>query len=390
MTNIFVPTIKNHISSLDTVAKSNEKESLGRVLSFVDSSHSAVFVYNDDNEFQGLVSPYKTIYYRNYPYTTLVSSIVVRPPKIQKTAKFYEVAKHMVATKIYTLPVFSAEDAIEGVVKGRDIALEAVKNAESLAFIKDNVTLHTPITAPVGSLVSDVFDTLKKRGVSRMILVSDSGAMEGIVARSDLIRSVIKPTSKMRFSNEGASGAYNTLSGDGEKEARKQELVRKFSTSLVFSLPDSSSLEDVITELITSEHSSVVLVDEKKIPTGFLSMRDILQAIALMKPVEGVSIQIKRPSRSVGNEELARATKYLKEFGLKLEKRIKIKIIRVSTDEPKNPKGHTHIFDTTVTVIPVKGEALVASTQEREFFDGIQEATKQIEKQQRRSARGRN
>jgi predicted transcriptional regulator len=382
MINLIIPTIKNHTSSLDTIVKSNEKETLGRVLSFVSSSHSAVFIYNDNEEFQGLVSPYKTIYYHNYPYETPASSIIIRPPKIRETAKFYEVAKHMIATKIYVLPVFSMEDELIKVIHGKEMMLESIKDPNLLTFIKNNVRLHNPITIPANSMVNDVFNTLKEKNYSRLILVSDSGAIEGIVTRNDLMQAVISPTSKMRTSNEGTLGGYNSYIG--EKKWRKDVPVRKFSTNVVSHLPDNTPMEKIITYLVTSSRNSVVLVNEDRIPTGFLSTRDILKAIALMKPKEEISIQIKRPSKNVSDFEIAKSIKYLKTFGLKLNKRIEIKRIRVITDEPKNPKGHTHEFNTTVTLITAKGEDIISSTKNRSFFDGIQEASKQIEKQQRR------
>ena len=385
MINSKIPTIKNYISSLDTVIKSDNKKSLGSVLSLVNSSHQAVFIYNDKDEFQGLVSPYKTIYSNNYPYTTLVSSIAFRPPRIEGNTKIYKVVKYMIASKIYMLPVFDDKGAVEGIVYGKDIALNVIKNPSLLTFIKDNMHPNIPITAPYTSLVQDVFNLIKEKNVSKIVLVDNNGAMKGIVTRSDLMKSVIKPTSKMRFSNEGSFIGRNSFAG--EKKSRKEEQVLKFATSVVSSLPNTTSMKKIITYLVTSSHNSVVLLNKQRKPTGFLSMKDILKAISLMKPEENIPIIVKKPSKSVSDTELKRAIKHLESFSLKLGKRIKIKRIEVVTEEPKNQKGQTHKFNTTVMIIPIKGNSIISLTKNRGFLDGIQEATKIIEKQERRQNR---
>lgn len=101
MANIKPFTIKKYVSSLKTVVRSKGEDTLGSVLSRVNSSHEAVFIFDKQDEFLGLISPYKTLYSSNLPYTTKVSSIVFQPPLITEDMPIYTVAKHMLATKIY-------------------------------------------------------------------------------------------------------------------------------------------------------------------------------------------------------------------------------------------------------------------------------------------------
>ena len=140
-----------------------------------------------------------------------------------------------------------------------------------------------------------------------------------------------------------------------------------------------------VKHLITSPHDSVVLVDKHRKPTGFLSIRDVLQAITFLQSEENVLLIIKRPSKAVSNKELKQATNYLELFAKKLKKRMKIEKIEVTSKEVKNPNGDTKIFNSTVIFTPVAGKSLVVVTKNRNFFDGIQEATKSIEKLRRRS-----
>ncbi len=376
-------TIKKYVSSLESVVRSDAQDSLGSVLSLVHSSHEAVFIFTNKNEFLGLVSPYKTLYSSNYPYTTKVSSIVFNPPTITEETPVYEVVEQMLATKIYVLPVFSKDGELQSVIYGKDILQGIMQDPGLLQFVSSNIRPRTPITAPITASVGDIFHSLKEKGVSRMIVVDAEGDLAGIVTRRDLMRSLIKPTAKMRFPNEGTYVGFYSLAG--EKKFRKEESIRKYYTAFVDSLPETTPLEKIVTHLSTSRYSSIVLVDKQNKPTGFLSTRDILQAIALLRPEEEIPLIIKKPSNSVSDKELEDATEHLARFGKKLKKRMGIEKIEVASEEPKNAKGDTKAFNTTVIVTPVAGKAFVAVTKRRSFMDGIQEATALIEKQRRRS-----
>lgn len=281
------------------------------------------------------------------------------------------------------MPVFTKQGVLKGVIDAKDILKKIVKDPELLEFVAENVKRRTPITAPINALVKDIFHKFKEKAVSRMMLVDAKGALAGIVTRGDLMHAKMKPTSKMRFSTEGRQAGYNTFTG--EKRYRKDEYVRKYYTVLVDSLPDDTAKSEIIKHLITSSHDSVVLVDKNIRPTGFLSTRNILQTLTLLRPQKTLPLSIRRPSSAVSESELARATKHLELFGKRLKKRMEIEKIELSSKEPRSAEGRTKTFNITLIVTPISGQAIIASTKQRKFIDGVQEATKLIEKQYRRS-----
>jgi predicted transcriptional regulator len=373
---------KNYISPLSTSMRSDALSTLGSALSIVHSSHEAVFIF-DQGKFIGLVSPFKTLYSSNYPYTAKLSSLAFVPPSITEDTPIYEVAEHMVATKIYTLPVFENAGRLQGVISGKDILKKMIKDADIVQFISNAIQPNDPIIVPLSSSVRDVFHELKEKGVSRLVVVDGEGDLAGIVTRRDLMQSLIRPTAKMRFPNEGTQMGYYSLAG--EKKFRKEEPIRTYYTALVATLPDTTPMDKIITRLVTSPHNSVILIDTHQKPTGFLSLRDLLQAVAELRPEEEVPLIVRKPSTSVSDQELTRATTYLEQFGRKLKRRMPIEKIEVASEEPKNRKGHTKVFNTTVIVTPVAGKAFVAITKRRKFLDGIQESATVIEKQRRRN-----
>lgn len=376
-------TIKPYVSPLASIIRCDSRSMLGSVLSRVRSSHDPVFVYDKSDDFVGLISPFETIFSSNYPYSTKVSSISFSPPNITKEAPVYQVAKHMLASKVYTLPVYDKEGEMEGVVYARDILEEIITNSSLLEFVSSKIEPHTPITAPITAVVKDVFNEFKEKGVSRMVLVDAEGDLAGIVTRGDMMQAMIKPTDKMRFPNEGSRVGHRSLGG--EKKTRKTEPVTQYYTALVDTLLDSTPIPEIVKHLIISPHDSIVLVNKSNKPTGFLSTRDILQAFTELRPVESTHIMIKKPGTAVSDEQLKKVTDYLDLFAKKLSKRMDIEKIEVTSQEPKNTAGKTKKFNVKLIVIPVAGNPLVAETKERNFFDGVREAAALIEKQRRRS-----
>jgi predicted transcriptional regulator len=376
-------TAGDFLSSLDTIIKGDEEETLGSALSLVGSSHSPVFIFNNESKFLGLVSPYLAIYSKSYPYTTKATTTMFNPPIIIKETPLYRVAEHMISTKVYTLPVFDDHEELLGVIRVRDILQSLVSNHDLISSISKLIKPHAPITSSVDSTVGDIYQKFKKENISRVILVDDEKKLVGIVSRGDLLKAFIKPTSKQRFSGGGTARGF--YSAEGEKKSREEKPVSKYYVALVNHCPEDSPRDKIISALIKSKYNSVVLVDKYNKPSGFLSTRDLLDAIAKLKPLKDVPLMMQNPSDAVGDKELEDAKKYLNLFGKKLGKSMKIDKIEVTTQESKNTHGQTIEFDTTLIVTPIAGKPLIAAAKQRVFLDSIQNATSIIEKQHKRT-----
>lgn len=378
-------TIKPYITSLDGIIRSTADTLLGSILSQSGSSHDPVFVFNADDTFVGLVTPFEAVFVSNSPRTTKLASLAIMPPTITADTPVYRVAKFMLAAKVYTLPVTNTEGVMIGVIKAEDILNEMKTNSALLEFVSGHITQHDPITTPITASVKDVFHALKKRGVSRMILTDETGSVAGIVTRGDLLPSMLQPTDKERFANEGSSAGLRSVAG--EKKYRLEDPITKYATTMVDTQRVDVPVPELLSHLITSGYTNVVLVDTENKPAGFLSTRDILLALTKLRPQSSINIMLKKPSDAVTDEELDNATEYLEEWAQKLQLRMTIEKIEVTSQEPKNPVGITKKFNITLIVTPDAGNSLVAEVKDRDYLDGIREATNRIEKQQRRSVR---
>ncbi|NCS32680.1 CBS domain-containing protein, partial [bacterium] len=163
----------------------------------------------------------------------------------------------------------------------------------------------------------------------------------------------------------------------------------KYATSNVHTLRSDTNQEEIIKQLIESEHNSIVLIEKYQKPVGFLSMRDILAGLELLEPKETINIIMTKPTHNVSKDDVKEAEEILSLFGKKMNKRIAIEKIEVTFEEPKTPDENSIIFNTTLIVSPVAGLKIVSKTKNSSFIDGIHAAIAQIEKQERRSGLSR-
>ncbi|PJA40650.1 hypothetical protein CO179_01695, partial [candidate division WWE3 bacterium CG_4_9_14_3_um_filter_39_7] len=165
--------------------------------------------------------------------------------------------------------------------------------------------------------------------------------------------------------------------------------LEKYATSNVHTLRSDTNQEEIIKQLIESEHNSIVLIEKYQKPVGFLSMRDILAGLELLEPKETINIIMTKPTHNVSKDDVKEAEEILSLFGKKMNKRIAIEKIEVTFEEPKTPDENSIIFNTTLIVSPVAGLKIVSKTKNSSFIDGIHAAIAQIEKQERRSGLSR-
>lgn len=374
--------IADLVAPLDTVKTESTDKTLSGVLPSVTSSHAGVFVYDEEGDFAGLISPHKALYSSSYPGSTSVESVLFVPPSITAETTVYDALTHILASKIYSLPVFGESGQPIGVIHADDILRSLTSEPETLKALSSKIKPNKPITADIDATSGEVHQLLKEKGVSRVILVSDTGVLAGIITRSDLSNLLVTQSMKRRFPSEGSVAGSH--SRGGEKEYREDHPVRRFAVTLVDTLSDSTHAQSVVSHLIKSDHRSLVLVDRQQRPTGFLSLRDLLAAAAPSVLTEEAPITMNVPSDEIEYSDMRAAEKYLERFWQKIKRREDIERVVVSADGIKNAQNQTKKFEVTIRVTPVTGDPFIASAEDWEFLNAVQSAASSIEKQLRR------
>ena len=374
-----------YITSPDTVPRSDDTELLGTVLSLAEGSHDGVFLYNRQGTFLGLISPERALYKKRLPPTTNAVSVLFSPPSITANTPIPAVAAHMLGSRIYTLPVFDEKRHIVGVVQAKAILKGVLRDPLFLTYVSRLVRPRKPITYPVTGTIRKAYALLKHYSISRLILATGDGKLAGILARSDIKNAFIAPVPHQRFSKTAGDAGYFAF--DTEEVYRLDNPVSTYMTARVRTISDRTDMRTLVKTLLSSDTNSLVLIDGRNRPTGFLSTRDILQAVASLTPETDVPIIMKNPGKTVSRVEIASIRKTMDGFIAAINKRRPLAKVALRFEESTYPDSKTAVFTTSLVVTPVKGQDFVAKVTSKAILDGLQEAMKEIKRQERKHAR---
>jgi CBS domain-containing protein len=377
------------VIDLSTIARCGENETVGSALSLVNHDHQPIFVFNKQEDFLGLISPFEILFRRRLPYTTKISSALIMPPKFTSDSDLYEMVNFILSSRIYTIPIFDQDEIkIIGQITVRDLLRNLIADKQFLSELGRAIEIHKPITINQSANINEAYQLLRQNKISRVITVNDENKTVGIISRSDIVYAFIKPTPKQRSSSRG--GQPVNYSFDEEDIRRIDKPVGPYQSLKLNSVQESENISKKMTTLINSKFDELVIVDRNKIPMGIITYRDVLLAVLKLKPQEQINIIFEKPSSNVSKEGLSDAHELLNGFGDKTNKRDPLERIKISFEEPKTPHGDTILFNTTLKVFFLDGNYYVATTKELEFLDGVKSAIDQINKQIRRDTRNRH
>lgn len=377
-------SIKQFIEPFTDRPIAEPSKTIGQVLEYTNSSHRPIYVFDND-KFMGVVSAYQTLYHTYHaPYTKKVVSEIKKTPQLTKKSSLYEIIRSMRDTRLYELPVLDKNGNILGVVTAEKI-MNAVINDEMIStYLVDCIEIKSPISRPHKGTIKDVFHLVRTKGISRIILTDSKGKVDGIVTRSDIKTAFIRPTPRQRF--RGLSEKQYSQFFDEEEIYREDDPIERYSTTNVFTLPDSSSKREVIKKLIESEFKSVVLVDAQHKPSGFLSLKDIIHCLASFEPDVEIPINFKKPDNTVDEKQIEKAQLKVEHLVKKLSKIKQIIKVDVAIDQQKYTNQKTASFRTNIH-IDIPGTNITANAESKQYLDSVQDALALAEKQFMRSSK---
>lgn len=375
-------SINKYIDFFENVIVAGDNDILQSVYLRVSSSHEPVFILDKNRQIFGIVSLNESLYKHRYPYHTKINSCVFQPPKILPETPIYQAVEFMLSTRLYILPVFNDDkNGIIGLVKARRILKLVSNDNQLLKEIIDSLKIKEPITSPINSSVKDVYNYLRQKGISRIILVDGKGKLSGIISRRDLLTSFIS-TVKQRYSTR--YGKPKNYSFDEEKLFRVNFSARNYCKRNVLSIP-SGNIFAAVKRMIDSDLSSIVIVDDNHKPKGLITTRDILEAIIKEKPRNYIPIIFKKPSENINNRNYLKALNLLQKFGQKVQKSKIVKHILFTIDEPKSSQGKTILYIVKLKLELINGESYVAQKKAKSFLTAVRNSIKTVDSQLRRS-----
>src|SRR3990167_10291057 len=92
---------------------------LSHALSSLKSSHDAAFVFDEKDNYMGLVNPYYSIIKTSLPGNAKIEHYLFHAPRIKLNDSVAKVARLMIESKVNYLPVFDDRNEFVGITSAR-------------------------------------------------------------------------------------------------------------------------------------------------------------------------------------------------------------------------------------------------------------------------------
>lgn len=343
------------------------------------SSHDAVFVWGSDKNFLGLASASYALFRKHYPFGTKVRSCLIHSPRVTLSTPLWEIAECMVSTGCYTLPVFHSSGSVIGAISAKNIWQGLAKDPGSFLDSIRNVKATKPVSAPMNCSVKDILELLRQEKTSRIVLVNEAGKLEAIIARRDVQQLMIKPA-KRQSAMPSPGGARANAFGT-ETKSRLDTSAKTYAKRNILVVPEHTPLAEQVRTLLSSGKTSIVVVDGKDRPVGIISMRTLLQSLALAKPEVEIPVIVRNDAK-LPSADIDYITSLLATFAKKLYKHSPLQRVEVSIKESKNPAGRPIVFELVLQVLLASGARFVAKTQNYKLKPALQEVILEVKQQE--------
>jgi acetoin utilization protein AcuB len=259
------------------IIKVSPEDHLSHVLSKLSTSHDAAFVFNDQDKYIGVVSPYFTMIKSSLPGNAKVEHSLTHTAKVYLNYPLAKVCELFIQSKIHYLPVFEPE--LKGSTgKPIDKFLGIISARRILSYFKDKSIFKVKvgdiikkrwqglITVYEDDMISQAIHLFKTKKISKLIVINQENKLKGVLSYYDLIRLMISP----KYSNHRGERS-------GDKISFYNYRVKNFAKSYVLTLSKDRLLSEVIDLIISKKIGSIIIVDEERHPLGIITTRDILR-----------------------------------------------------------------------------------------------------------------
>lgn len=311
------------ILKTDNIFRINSSATLKEALAQLTRSHDSVFVFDDHDKFLGIISPFYVIFKSKFPPDTKLENCLYVPPKITMDTTIWDIANLMVESKVYYLPVVE-NNTFKGIVTLNRL-LNILLTTKSLHEPLEIKTAERLVTIKEQATVSDAYQVMRDKQISRLPLVNETGRLVGIVTRYDLQAAFAEPQKKPRW-----------LSRIGDKESQTNQPITKYAKKMVTSLPYETTGREIVEKLVRENVGSVVLINSAYKPVDIVTSHDVLKALARTRPKGEPNITIDAPDMFVHHSQL---TMLLDQYMRKFTKRYSIRSLICHVELQKNAAG---------------------------------------------------
>lgn len=236
-----------------------------------------MFVFNEKNEYIGVINQRSIARSRSDPSKTKIRKLVKKVPRISKHDSISEAARLMIESGIRELPVFEGK-VLVGFVSDEDIIHGAVLKKWGNTRVKELMT-QKPHLLEEEESVGAALSLFRAQNISHIPVVNN-GKLVGIVSFHDIIEKVFQPRNKM-------------TQGEivGEKTPVLSLPIKGIMYKPVITVLPSNNLKQAVVKLHKFNISCLVVTKRRR-PIGIITKLDFLEPIAqLEQPYRRLSIQ---------------------------------------------------------------------------------------------------
>lgn len=257
---------------------------------FADPAQRGVLVVDDD--FEGVVTRRQLGASHHQPNQTL-GSIATNVPRLRPDEDVRRVAKLMIDSDSFILPVFEGE-TLQGVVTA-DAIIDAVRDSLDVIAVKAIWSEELVSLSPTDTFGKTI-PRFREHNIAHLPVVEDGQAV-GIVSLYDLVDMRIRSMSKSQGGSPGGSdstggqiaseAASSRRGGYGAREGELNRMldlpVSDVMVSPVATVDVSTSLDEAV-EMMQEVGGSSLVVTRDDSPSGIVTITDILRALTIEAP----------------------------------------------------------------------------------------------------------
>ena len=272
--------VKDLLKTTDVI-KISPQDTLSSVLSQLESSHDAGFVFEGD-KFLGVVNPFYSVIKKTQPGSTKVQSCLIHPPKLHLEDDMSKAARLMIESKIHYLPVVDDNHDFVGIVSARRLLSFMHRTDDFSKDMNQKVTDKKIITIKGDDKLSKALNLFKENKISKLVVVNAKGTLDGIISQYDITDVISAPKERQ-----------GSTSRSGVKDAQMDKPVRNYAHSHVMTLSEKATYADVTAQILEQKIGSIVIIDHKRTPVGIVTTKDILRFMVPKNVQKGIEVTIK-------------------------------------------------------------------------------------------------
>jgi len=322
-----------------------------------------VIVVMDGKNYTGVLIG-KEILRAKIPPSAKVKNFIKHAPRLHPETPAEEIARLMLESNMYHLPVFDGEKLV-GVV-GYDAILKHIMEGEIGGEPVEKYLSRDIITVTPDDNIGKVIKIFREHNISRLPVVKN-GEVVGIITLRDIMEKVIHPQEKPEYGEFIA-----------EKKRYLKIPVKGIMTEEPFMMPPLTPVRDVIKEMLERKIGGMLIGEEKRLH-GIITVKDILEPLTVKKGEE-VFIQFCGEMEEIEDFDKEEGMAYILELIRKKERMLKNGYIYVYLKRHKEKKhGLSRVYCKIRASSP--SHLFVASSEGWGFRQALKNAIKTLEKQ---------